>query len=122
MHKSLRTLRKLSGGPWLSKTGICSRQDAKSGSLISLRPLRLCARYSEFWLRRSRVTFIAVASLRSCFLMLVSNCVEYLLRRDRNIKQPHAAGVVHGIGNRGRRADVGMLTDAFGLVRSRPIF
>jgi hypothetical protein len=34
-------LRKFSGGPWLSKTGICSRQDAKnakSGSLISLRP------------------------------------------------------------------------------------
>jgi hypothetical protein len=39
------------------KTGICSRQDAKnakSGSLISLRPLRLCARYSEFWLRLRR--------------------------------------------------------------------
>jgi hypothetical protein len=30
MLKSLRTLRKLSGDPWLSKTGICSRQDAKN--------------------------------------------------------------------------------------------
>jgi hypothetical protein len=30
MFKSLRTLRKLSGGPWLSKKGICSRQDAKN--------------------------------------------------------------------------------------------
>src|SRR4029453_10222648 len=48
--------------PVASKTGICSRQaclersrkdakNAKSGSLISLRPLRLCGRYSEFWLR-----------------------------------------------------------------------
>jgi hypothetical protein len=26
MLKSLRTLRKFSGDPWLSKTGICSRQ------------------------------------------------------------------------------------------------
>jgi hypothetical protein len=39
-------LRKFSGGPWLSKTGICSRQDAKnakSGSLIffaAFAPLR----------------------------------------------------------------------------------
>ena len=52
----------VSGGPSLYKTGIYSRQDAKnakSGSLISLRPLRrrsghalrLCARYSEFWLQ-----------------------------------------------------------------------
>ena len=55
-------------------------------------------------------------------LMLVPNCVEYFLRRDRNIKQPDAAGVVHGVGNRGRRADVGMLTDAFCLVRPRPTF
>ena len=62
MHKSLRTLRKIFRWPWLSKTGICSRQDAKnakSGSLISLRPLRLCARYSEFWLRLCRATLIA---------------------------------------------------------------
>jgi hypothetical protein len=27
MLKSLYTLRKLSGGPWLLKTGICSRQE-----------------------------------------------------------------------------------------------
>src|SRR5215831_11660719 len=33
------------------ETGISSRQDAKSGSL---RPLRLCARYAEFWLRLCR--------------------------------------------------------------------
>src|SRR4029434_9604478 len=62
---------KVSGGPWLSKTGICSRQDAKnakSGSLISLRPLRrrsghalrLCGRYSEFWLRLGRAGFYVV--------------------------------------------------------------
>jgi hypothetical protein len=41
-------LAQIFGDPWLSKTGICSRQDAKnakSGSLISLRPLRLCGRY-----------------------------------------------------------------------------
>ena len=48
--------------PVVIQNGICSRQDAKhakSGSLISLRPLQrrsghalqLCARYSEFWLR-----------------------------------------------------------------------
>jgi hypothetical protein len=54
--------RKFSSGAWLSKTGICSRQDAKNakfGRLIPLRPLRrrsghalrLGARYSEFWLR-----------------------------------------------------------------------
>jgi len=63
------SLRKFSGGPWLSKAGICSRQDAKSGSLISLRPLRrrsghalrLCARYSEFWLRLRRTrSFVVV--------------------------------------------------------------
>jgi hypothetical protein len=49
--ESITGLRKFSGGPWLSKMGICSRQDAKnakSGSLISLRSLHLCARYSEF--------------------------------------------------------------------------
>ena len=54
---TLKCSRKFSGGPWLSKTGICSRQDAKrakSGSLISWRPLRLCARYSEFSLRLYR--------------------------------------------------------------------
>ena len=63
MLKSVRTLRELSGGPRLSKTGISSRQDAKnakSGSLISLRPLRLCARYSEFWLRLGRAGFFVV--------------------------------------------------------------
>ena len=39
--KSWRSLRKLSGGPWLSKTGICSRQDAKNASRkLSFRPLR----------------------------------------------------------------------------------
>ena len=54
--------------------------------------------------------------------MLVSNRVEYLLRRDRNFKQPHAAGVVHGVGDRGRRADVGMLTDAFCFVGTRTTF
>jgi hypothetical protein len=55
------SLRKFSGGPWLSKAGICSRQDAKSGSLISLRPLRLCVRYSEFWLRLRRTrSFVVV--------------------------------------------------------------
>jgi hypothetical protein len=35
--KNFRGFRKFSGGPWLSKAGICSRQDAKnakSGSLI----------------------------------------------------------------------------------------
>jgi hypothetical protein len=44
-------MRNFSDGPWLSKTGIYSRQDAKnakSGNLISLRPLRLCGRYSGF--------------------------------------------------------------------------
>ena len=66
MLKSVRTLRELSGGPRLSKTGISSRQDAKnaknakSGSLISLRTLRLCARYSEFWLRLGRAGFFVV--------------------------------------------------------------
>jgi hypothetical protein len=46
MLKNLCSLRKFSGGPWLSKTGICSRQDAKnakSGSLIffaAFAPLR----------------------------------------------------------------------------------
>ena len=42
------------------KTGIYSCQDAKnakSGNLISLRPLRLCGRYSEFWLRLCRARF-----------------------------------------------------------------
>ena len=58
--ESFRSLRKFSGGPWLSKTGICSRPDAKSGSLISLRPLRVCARYSEFWLRLGRASFFVV--------------------------------------------------------------
>jgi hypothetical protein len=53
------------------KTGICSGQDAKnakSGSLISLRPLRrrsghalrLCARYSEFGLGLGRVRIFVV--------------------------------------------------------------
>ena len=61
------------------KRGICSRQaclersrkdakNAKSGSLISLRPLRrcsghalrLCGRYSKFWLRLCRARFFAV--------------------------------------------------------------
>jgi hypothetical protein len=63
MLKSVRTLRELSGGPRPSKTGISSRQDAKnakSGSLISLRTLRLCARYSEFWLRLGRAGFFVV--------------------------------------------------------------
>ncbi len=63
MLESFRSLRKFFGGPWLSKTGICSRQNAKnakSGSLISLRPLRLCARYSESWLRLSRAGFFVV--------------------------------------------------------------
>src|SRR5262245_52287818 len=55
-------------------------------------------------------------------LMLVSNCVEYFLRCDRNIKQPDAAGVVHGVGNCGRRTDIGMLADAFCLVGPRTIF
>jgi len=103
---------------------ILTKKITKSGG-FETRPyifLRLCARYSEFWLRRSRVRFIAVASLRSCRLMLVLNCVKYFLRRDRNFKQPHAAGVVYGVGNRGWRADVGMLTDAFCLVRPRPSF
>ncbi len=47
------------------KNGIYSRQDAKnakSGSLISLRPLRLCGRHSEFWLRFCRAGFSAVDS------------------------------------------------------------
>jgi membrane protein DedA with SNARE-associated domain len=55
------------------ENGICSRQDAKhalsgvegnakSGSLISLRPLRLCGRYSEFWLRLCRAAFSVVDS------------------------------------------------------------
>jgi|GEM_PF-1456819 len=35
MLKSLRTLRKFSGGPSLSKTGICSRQDAKNAKFGS---------------------------------------------------------------------------------------
>jgi hypothetical protein len=49
MLKSFRSLRKFSGGAFF-KTVIASRQDAKNakfGSLISLRPLRLCGRYSE---------------------------------------------------------------------------
>jgi hypothetical protein len=29
------------------KTGICSRQDAKFGVIFPLRPLRLCAIYSD---------------------------------------------------------------------------
>jgi hypothetical protein len=54
LSKSFLQSRKLSGGPWLSKTGSCSRQDAKnakSGKLNFLRLLRLCGRYPEFWFR-----------------------------------------------------------------------
>jgi len=39
--KNVRKLRNFSVGPWLSKTRVCSRQDAKnakSGSLISCGP------------------------------------------------------------------------------------
>ena len=46
-------LAQISHGPWLFKTGYCSiRQDFKLTSILvksdfSLRPLRLCARYSS---------------------------------------------------------------------------
>jgi hypothetical protein len=43
IFKSFLRMRNFSDGPWLSKTGIYSRQDAKnakSGNLISLRSLR----------------------------------------------------------------------------------
>jgi hypothetical protein len=60
---ALLYIKVFASGLWQSKTGICSRQDAKnakSGSLISLRPLRLCARYSDFWLWPGHATFFAV--------------------------------------------------------------
>ena len=55
---------KFSGSPWLSKNGICSRQERQERQVrevsISLRPLRLCGRYSEFWLRLCRAKFYVV--------------------------------------------------------------
>jgi hypothetical protein len=64
------------------KTGICSGQDAKnakSGSLISLRPLRrrsghalrLCARYSESWLRLGRARLSTVKKTPSAVSGLI---------------------------------------------------
>jgi hypothetical protein len=71
------------GGPWLSKTGICSRQDAKnakSGSLISLRPLRLCARYSEFWLRLRRARFSAIILVDLIVIIDIRFRIQFLSR------------------------------------------
>jgi hypothetical protein len=67
IHQRVRCLHKFSGGSWL--TGICSRQDAKnakSESLISLRPLRLCGRYSEssLWLGHARFFAVKFRFLR----------------------------------------------------------
>jgi hypothetical protein len=52
MLKNLCSLRKFSGGPWLSKTGICSRQDAKNAK------------------SRSLIFFAAFAPLREIFRVL----------------------------------------------------
>jgi hypothetical protein len=60
--ESFRGLRKLSGGPWLPKTGICSRQDAKNAKFGSL------------------IFFAAFAPLREIFRVLVAARPRWVLR------------------------------------------
>jgi hypothetical protein len=60
--ESFRGLRKLSGGPWLPKTGICSCQDAKNAKFGSL------------------IFFAAFAPLREIFRVLVAARPRSVLR------------------------------------------
>jgi hypothetical protein len=76
--ESFRGLRKLSGGPWLPKTGICSRQaclersrkdakNAKFGSLI-------------FFAALSTLIRTCFAPLREIFRVLVAALPRWVLR------------------------------------------
>ena len=44
-----------------------------------------------------------------------------LFRRNRHVKQPHAASIVHCVGDGRGRRHVGVLADALGLVRAGAI-